>query len=79
MAMDPASLKDEFTKQLADANDKISKAEAELIRLREYRTKLQGGLETIGIITGEEPAPEGTPPPTEGEDAPTEAPPVVEG
>ena len=80
MAMEPANLKEEFTKQLADANEKISKAEAELIRLREYRTKLQGGLETIGIITGEEPVPEVAPPPTEGEDAPaSDAPPVVEG
>ena len=76
MAMEPANLKEEFTKQLADANAKISKAEAELIRLREYRTKLEGGLETIGLLTGEEVAPEGAPPPTEGEDAP---PPVVEG
>ena len=79
MAMEPANLKEEFTKQLADANAKISKAEAELIRLREYRTKPEGGLETIGLLTGEEPAPEGTPPPTEGEDAPPVAPPVVEG
>ena len=49
MTMEAANLKEEFTKQLADANAKISKAEAELIRLREYRTKLEGGLETIGI------------------------------
>ena len=51
--MEPAALREEFTKQLADANEKISKAETELIRLREYRTKLQGGLETLGILTGE--------------------------
>ena len=47
--MEPAQLREEFTKQLSDANDKISKAETELIRLREYRTKRQGGLETRGI------------------------------
>ena len=51
--MEPAALREEFTKQLSDANEKISKAETELIRLREYRTKLQGGLETLGILTGE--------------------------
>tara|TARA_B100001769_G_C21643033_1_gene358644 strand:- start:238 stop:480 length:243 start_codon:yes stop_codon:yes gene_type:complete len=51
--MEPAQLREEFTKQLSDANDKITKAETELIRLREYRTKLQGGLETLGILTGE--------------------------
>jgi len=51
--MEPAKLREEFTKQLSDANEKISKAETELIRLREYRTKLQGGLETLGILTGE--------------------------
>ena len=79
MTMEPATLKEEFEKQLTDANAKISRAEAELIRLREYRTKLEGGLETIGLITGETPAPEGTPPPTEGEDAPPPVPPVVEG
>ena len=33
--MEPAALREEFTKQLADANEKISKAETELIRLRE--------------------------------------------
>ena len=79
MTMEAANLKEEFTKQLADANAKISKAEAELIRLREYRTKLEGGLETIGILTGETPAPEGEPPTTEGEETPPVAPPVVEG
>ena len=76
MAMEPAKLKEEFTTQLADANAKISKAEAELIRLREYRTKLEGGLETIGLLSGEEPVPVGAPPATEGVEAPT---PVVEG
>ena len=79
MTMEAANLKEEFTKQLADANAKISKAEAELIRLREYRTKLEGGLETIGILTGETPVPEGEAPATEGEEAPPVAPPVVEG
>ena len=76
MTMEAANLKEEFTKQLADANAKISKAEAELIRLREYRTKLEGGLETIGLLSGEEPVPVGEPPATEGVEAPT---PVVEG
>ncbi len=79
MTMEPATLKEEFEKQLADANAKISRAEAELIRLREYRTKLEGGLETIGLITGEVPQPEGEPPATEGEDAPPPATPLVEG
>ena len=79
MTMEAANLKEEFTKQLADANAKISKAEAELIRLREYRTKLEGGLETLGLLSGETPVPEGEPPATEGEEAPPVAPPVVEG
>ena len=71
--MEPAQLREEFTKQLSDANDKISKAETELIRLREYRTKLQGGLETLGILTGEvnaEPLP--TPETETSETPPTE-------
>ena len=71
--MEPAALREEFTKQLSDANEKISKAETELIRLREYRTKLQGGLETLGILTGEvnaEPLP--TPETETPETSPTE-------
>ena len=71
--MEPAQLREEFTKQLSDANEKISKAETELIRLREYRTKLQGGLETLGILTGEvnaEPLP--TPETETPETSPTE-------
>tara|TARA_B100000287_G_scaffold215972_1_gene203738 strand:- start:1130 stop:1369 length:240 start_codon:yes stop_codon:yes gene_type:complete len=52
MAMDTGTLKEEFEKQLTDANQKIAKAEAELVRLREYRTKLVGGLETIGLLDG---------------------------
>ena len=71
--MEPAQLREEFTKQLSDANEKISKAETELIRLREYRTKLQGGLETLGILTGEvnaEPLP--TPETETSETPPTE-------
>ena len=79
MTMEPATLKEEFEKQLTDANAKISRAEAELIRLRDYRTKLEGGLETIGLITGEVPTPPEEPPATEGEDAPPVAPPTVEG
>ena len=71
--MEPAQLREEFTKQLSDANEKITKAETELIRLREYRTKLQGGLETLGILTGEvnaEPLP--TPETETPETSPTE-------
>ena len=71
--MEPAAFREEFTKQLADATEKISKAETELIRLREYRTKLQGGLETLGILTGEvnaEPLP--TPETETPETSPTE-------
>tara|TARA_B100000427_G_scaffold265716_1_gene231000 strand:- start:2092 stop:2334 length:243 start_codon:yes stop_codon:yes gene_type:complete len=75
MAMDTGTLKEEFEKQLTDANQKIAKAEAELVRLREYRTKLVGGLETIGLLDGtlEEAPPLEGPPSTE--DKPVATPP----
>ena len=40
--------KGEFEAQLEDADAKITKVKEELVRLNEYRTKLVGGLETLG-------------------------------
>ena len=47
---DTAKLKGEFEAQLKDADAKITKVKEELVRLNEYRTKLVGGLETLGLL-----------------------------
>ena len=52
--MDPASLKLEFEKQVKDADAKIVEAEKNLVQLREYKTKLLGGLETLELLNSEE-------------------------
>ena len=48
--MDPASLKLEFDKQVKDADAKIAEAEKQLAQLKEYKTKLLGGLETLELL-----------------------------
>lgn len=58
--METTKLKSEFEQQIKDASERITKSEAELFRLKEYRTKLQGGLETIALLeegTSEEETP----------------------
>lgn len=47
---DTTKLRGEFEAQLKDADAKIAKVKEELVRLNEYRTKLQGGLETLGLL-----------------------------
>ena len=58
--MDPATLKSEFEGQLKEAEAKIAQAEEQLVKLREYKTKLVGGLETLDLLNPpeEEPAEE---------------------
>ena len=48
--MDAADLKLEFDKQVKDADLKIAEAEKQLAQLREYKTKLLGGLETLELL-----------------------------
>ena len=52
--MDRLDLKVEFEKQVKDADQKISDAEKNLIQLKEYKTKLLGGLETLELLNSEE-------------------------
>tara|TARA_E500000331_G_scaffold29745_1_gene25021 strand:- start:830 stop:1027 length:198 start_codon:yes stop_codon:yes gene_type:complete len=63
--MDPANLRVEFEKQIKDADGKIAAAENTLTQLKEYKTKLLGGLETLDILDPKEetapPAPPATP------------------
>ena len=48
--MDPATLRIEFEKQLKDADAKLVEAEKNLAQLREYKTKLLGGMETLELL-----------------------------
>ena len=48
--MDATELRLEFGKQLKDADAKIAEAEKNLQGLREYKLKLQGGLETLELL-----------------------------
>jgi hypothetical protein len=48
--MDNTELRAEFEKQFADYDLKIRRGEEELVKLREYRTKLEGGLEALNIL-----------------------------
>ena len=48
--MDATDLKLEFEKQVKDADAKIAEAEKNLVQLKEYKTKLLGGLETLELL-----------------------------
>ena len=48
--MEAADLKLEFDKQLKDADAKIAEAEKNLQGLKEYKLKLQGGMETLELL-----------------------------
>ena len=54
--MDPASLKLEFEKQLKDADAKLVEAEKQLAQIKEYKTKLLGGMETLELLSPKEEA-----------------------
>jgi hypothetical protein len=61
--MDTAQLKENFANQLNTVDGQIAKLEEDLGKAKEYRLKLQGGLETLELLN----------PPEDGESAPTEA------
>ena len=48
--MEAADLRLEFEKQVKDADAKIVEAEKQLVQLKEYKTKLLGGLETLELL-----------------------------
>ena len=48
--MDPATLRIEFEKQLKDADAKLVEAEKNLVQIKEYKTKLLGGMETLELL-----------------------------
>jgi len=68
MAMDPAQLKKNFEEQIATTEKQITELESNLLKAKEYKLKLVGGLETLGLLEGESeqpPAPPAAEPPAE--------------
>ena len=53
--MDPAALKKNFEEQIATTEKQIAELEENLKKAREYKIKLQGGLETLGLLEEEKP------------------------
>lgn len=48
--MDTEQLKKNFEEQLATADKQISELQENLEKAKEYRLKLQGGLETLALL-----------------------------
>lgn len=71
MAMNTEELRKNFEDQLKTTAGQISELEANLAKAKEYRTKLEGGLETLNLLEGKETPPEGAAAP---EATPEEAP-----
>lgn len=52
--MDTEALKKNFEDQLAQADKQITELESNLTKAKEYRLKLQGGLETLELLSPEQ-------------------------
>ena len=48
--MDPTALKKNFEEQIATTEKQIAELEENLTKAKEYKIKLQGGLETLGLL-----------------------------
>jgi len=61
--MDTATLKKNFEEQLATTDKQIAELEENIAKAKEYKLKLQGGLETLTLLEPEteEPAAEEAP------------------
>ena len=59
ITMDPAQLKKNFEEQIANTDKQITELEANLLKAKEYKLKLSGGLETLTLL---EEKPEGEAP-----------------
>ena len=55
--MDPAELKKNFEEQIATTDKQIKELEENLVKAKEYKIKLQGGLETLGLLEQEPESP----------------------
>lgn len=56
--MDTATLKKNFEEQIAQTVKQITELEENLTKAKEYKIKLQGGLETLSLLEEEAPAQE---------------------
>ena len=54
--MDPTKLKSNFEEQIAKTDTQIKELEESLKKATEYKIKLQGGLETLGLLEQDEAA-----------------------
>tara|TARA_Y100000385_G_scaffold56142_1_gene53736 strand:- start:1228 stop:1428 length:201 start_codon:yes stop_codon:yes gene_type:complete len=54
--MDTEQLKKNFDEQLVQAEKQIAELESNLEKAREYKLKLQGGLETLVLLAGDQEA-----------------------
>lgn len=54
--MDTEQLKKNFEEQLVQAEKQIAELESNLEKAREYKLKLQGGLETLVLLAGDQEA-----------------------
>tara|TARA_B100000900_G_scaffold338886_1_gene301191 strand:- start:336 stop:533 length:198 start_codon:yes stop_codon:yes gene_type:complete len=52
--MDTDALKKNFVEQLEQADKQIAELETNLVKAREYKLKLQGGLETLELLNPSE-------------------------
>jgi hypothetical protein len=59
--MDTETLKKNFEEQLSQAEKQISELEENLFKAKEYKLKLQGGLETLSLLEGNSEPKEGSP------------------
>lgn len=60
--MDPAQLKSNFEEQIGKTDAQIVELEKQLEKAKEYKLKLVGGLETLGLLEQETPpAPDAAP------------------
>ena len=48
--MDPAQLKANFEEQIGKTDTQIAELETNLAKAKEYKLKLVGGLETLGLL-----------------------------
>ena len=51
--MDPSALKKNFEEQIANTEKQITELEENLVKAKEYKLKLVGGLETLGLLESE--------------------------
>ena len=59
--MDPAQLKTNFEEQIGKTDAQIAELETNLAKAKEYKLKLVGGLETLGLPEQKEETPDAAP------------------